>query len=49
LKFLEDCGMRITTLPEAFSKIKIGVKLGLANLVTVFFGMYSAKLVNIPL
>jgi hypothetical protein len=46
---LESVGMKITSVPEVLSKIDIGMKMGMANLITVLFGLYSVKLVNIPL
>lgn len=49
LQFFEDIGMRIPSLGECFSKFNIGAKMGLVNLASVFFGLYSVKLVNIPL
>jgi len=49
LMFFERVGMRIPPLNECFSKINIGCKMGLANLTAVFFGLYSVKLVNIPM
>ena len=34
---------------ETLGKIPIGVRMGCANLVTVFFGLYAVKNVNIPM
>lgn len=48
-KGLENVGMRITSIPEAFSKLDIGIKMGIFNLITVLFGLYAVKLVSIPL
>ena len=48
-KTLENCGMRISTLSEALSKADLGFKMGTFNLITVLFGIYSVKEVNIPL
>ncbi len=47
--FLERVGMRIPSVTECKSKFGIGCKMGLANLTAVFFGLYSVKLVNIPM
>jgi hypothetical protein len=48
-KFLESIGMRISTFNEVKEKTNIGLKMGLSNLVTVLFGLFSVKLVSIPL
>ena len=48
-KGLADCGMKITPISEAVSKWRIGMSMGLGNLVTVLFGIYSVKYVDIPL
>ena len=46
---LENIGMRVSTFTEAMAKLNIGLRMGLMNLVTVFFGIFSVKLVSIPL
>jgi hypothetical protein len=48
-KFLEAVGMRVSKCTEVNEKYSIGVRMGLTNLVTVLFGLFSVKLVNIPL
>jgi len=48
-KYLADVGMTIPSLRECISKWSIGTRMGLANLATVFFGLYAVKLANIPL
>ena len=45
----EKYGMHIPALSETMKKFKIGSKMGVTNLVTVLFGLFSVKLVNIPL
>lgn len=46
---LEEYGMKISSLGETFGNMSIGGRMGAFNLVTVLFGLYSVKLVNIPL
>jgi hypothetical protein len=46
---LESCGMKISPLNEALSKWQVGMSMGLGNLITVLFGIYSVKYVDIPL
>lgn len=48
-QFLSDIGMRVPKFSEAMGKLNIGLRMGLTNLITVLFGLYSVKLVNIPL
>ena len=48
-KFFEYVGMRIPPFNECISKMNIGIKMGLFNLTTVLFGLFSVKLVSIPL
>ena len=47
--FFERVGMRIPAFSECRTKFSIGSKMGLANLTAVIFGLYSVKLVNIPM
>jgi hypothetical protein len=47
--FLESIGMKVSTLSQVLEKVNIGFRMGLSNLVTVLFGLFSVKLVNIPL
>ncbi len=47
--FLETVGMKISTFKEVKKKANIGFRMGVSNLVTVLFGLYSVKLVSIPL
>jgi hypothetical protein len=46
---LASVGMRISTFSEVLSKMNIGLKMGMTNLVTVVFGIFSVHRVNIPL
>lgn len=46
---LANVGMRISTFPEVARKMNIGLKMGMTNLITVLFGLYSVKTVNIPM
>jgi hypothetical protein len=46
---LKSVGIKISTLPECFSKFRNGFIIGGLNIVTVLFGLYSVKYVNIPL
>jgi hypothetical protein len=46
---LANVGMRISTFSEVMRKMDIGLKMGMTNLVTVLFGLYSVKNVNIPM
>lgn len=41
--------MRVSPIDESVSKWKLGIKLGLLNLITVAYGIYSVKYVSIPL
>lgn len=47
----EKYGIKITTYQETFTvkKIKIGLYIGAITVINVIFGLYSVKLVNIPL
>lgn len=47
----EKYGIKITTYPETFTgqKIKVGLTIGAITIINVLFGLYSVKLVNIPL
>ena len=45
----ERMGLRITTLGETFGKCQNGFIIGSLNIVTVLFGLFSVKHVNIPL
>lgn len=45
---LESIGMKISTPTEAYSKLHLGVKMGLANLCIVIFSVSSVKYVNLP-
>ena len=49
LQVFTDLGMRICPLTESVSKWRLGFKLGMFNLITVAFGIYSMKYVSIPL
>ena len=49
LLFFDRFGMRISPLGEVFNKAKLGWFLGGLNLITVIFGVYSVKYINIPL
>ena len=42
-------GIIIPELSKVSEKAELGLKVGLANLTTVFFGLYSVKYVTIPL
>lgn len=46
---MADFGMRVSPISESISKWQLGIRLGLLNLVTVAFGIYSVKYVSIPL
>ena len=46
---LEKLGLRITTLGETFGKCRNGFIIGSLNIVTVLFGLFSVKHVNIPM
>ncbi|CDW73393.1 udp-sugar transporter sqv-7-like [Stylonychia lemnae] len=48
-KILDKFGMHVTPLSQAVQKWKLGVVIGLGNLITVAFGIYSVKYVSIPL
>lgn len=48
-QFLDSIGMRVSKISEVKQKMHIGLRMGLSNLVTVLFGLYSVKLVSIPL
>eukprot|EP00347_Sterkiella_histriomuscorum_P007637 403348152 len=48
-KFFDQIGMKIPPMSESLQKIGIGCQLGLVNLITVFFGLYAVKNVNIPM
>lgn len=41
--------MRISSLKDASSKYGIGFRIGMLNLVTVVFGLYSVKFISIPI
>lgn len=41
--------MKIPPMSESLTKIGIGCKMGMANLITVFFGLYAVKNVSIPM
>ena len=47
----EKYGIKITTYDETFTlqKAKVGLTVGAVTIVNVIFGLYSVKLVNIPL
>lgn len=45
----EKFGIRVTTLSETKSHLNIGLRIGAMNIVSVLFGLYSMKHVNIPL
>jgi len=47
----EKYGIRITTYTETFSaaKAKVGFGIGAISIVSVLFGLFAVKLVNIPL
>jgi putative Mn2+ efflux pump MntP len=47
--FAEKYGIRITTYPETFGKLKVGLLIGSMSMLSVLFGLYSVKFVNIPL
>ena len=42
-------GMEISSLSDTFGNISLGIRMGAFNLVTVLFGLYSVKLINIPI
>ena len=48
-QILASIGMRVPKISEAMGNLNMGLKMGLSNLVSVLFGLYSVKLVNIPL
>ena len=48
-QFLASIGMRVPKFSEAMGKLDIGLKMGFSNLITVLFGLFSVKLINIPL
>ena len=48
-KSMEKLGLRITTLGETFGKCQNGFIIGSLNIVTVLFGLFSVKHVNIPM
>jgi len=45
----ESIGLRVTTLGETFGKMRDGLFIGSLNLITVLFGLFSVKHVNIPI
>ena len=46
---LEGLGFRITTLGETFGKLRLGLAIGAMYNVTIMFGLFAVKLVNIPM
>ena len=49
LDWTKRFGLKFTTFGETFNNFAIGVKVGAMCLVTVIFGLYSVKNVNIPM
>jgi len=48
-KILDTFGMHVTPLSVAVKKWRLGLVIGMGNLITVAFGIYSVKYVSIPL
>ena len=48
-KLAEKIGLRVTTLGETYGKIRTGLFIGALNIVTVLFGLYAVKNVNVPI
>lgn len=48
-KIFETFGMKISNLSDTFGNLSLGLRMGGFNLITVFFGLFSVKFVNIPL
>lgn len=46
---LKKYGMEISSLDSTIKNAPNGFKMGAFNLITVLFGLFSVKLVNIPL
>jgi hypothetical protein len=46
---LKKYGMEISSLESTFRNMPNGLKMGAFNLISVLFGLFSVKLVNIPL
>ena len=46
---LKKLGFPISSITECKQKFKVGMQIALANLAVVLFGLYSVKLVSIPL
>jgi hypothetical protein len=42
-------GLKFTTYNETFSKFNTGIKIGIICLITVIFGLFSVKNVNVPM
>eukprot|EP00347_Sterkiella_histriomuscorum_P021363 403334245 len=49
MQICDTLGMKVTPLNESIKKWKLGMRLGIFNLITVAFGIYSIKYVSIPL
>ena len=47
--FLEEYGIRLSSLGEVIGKAKAGMAISSMKVVEVFFGLYSLKAINIPL
>lgn len=48
-KSAEKIGLRVTTLGETYGKISTGIFIGALNIITVLFGLYAVKNVNVPI
>ncbi len=48
-QFLSSIGMRVSPISESVKKWRLGLQIGLLNLVTVAFGVYAVKYVSIPI
>lgn len=48
-KNLESVGMKISTFKEISAKFNIGLQMGIGNFITVLFGLFAVKNVNIPM
>ena len=49
LAFIEKTGLTVSTFKDIREKWRLGLKMGLSSLIIVVFGLYSVKLVNIPM
>lgn len=46
---LANMGFPISSFSDVKHKFTVGMKIAFANLIVVLFGLYSVKLVNIPM